>query len=223
MDSNRLPGKALIDISGRTMLGRVLHQLRHTSVSDPLIVATSDRALDDPIAKLTENEGAVVFRGSDSDVLGRAVDCAHHFGFDALVRISGDSPFIDGDIIEQLVDQHRSVAPDITTNVFPRTLPPGMSVEVISTSVLYRMQGTTDSAEDHEHVTKYIYDHPTEFNIHPVTFHKGNYDTIHLAVDTQRDLDRAVWIAENTSAVSLERVTELARQWDTAHPETSEE
>jgi hypothetical protein len=56
-----------------------------------------------------------------------------------------------------------------------------------------------------------------------VTFHKGNYDTIHLAVDTQRDLDRAVWIAENTSAVSLERVTELARQWDTAHPETSEE
>jgi hypothetical protein len=37
-------------------------------------------------------------------------------------------------------------------------------------------------------------------------------------VDTPRDLDRAIWIAENSTKLSLDRVTELALQWDTAHP-----
>jgi spore coat polysaccharide biosynthesis protein SpsF len=212
MDSNRLPGKALTDISGRPMLGRVIDQLRKC---DPLIVATSNRALDAPITNFAESEGVAMFRGSDTDVLARAADCARHFGLDALVRISGDSPFIDGALIEQMVEEHRREVPDITTNVFPRTLPPGMSVEVISTSVLHRLRGMTEDLDDHEHVTKYIYGNPEKFHIHPVTFDKGNYDKIHLAVDTQHDLDRAIWIAENTTDVSLDRVAELAREWDT--------
>jgi spore coat polysaccharide biosynthesis protein SpsF (cytidylyltransferase family)/ribosomal protein S18 acetylase RimI-like enzyme len=218
MDSKRLPGKALTQIDGRPLLGRVLDQLRNTSVSNPLIVATSDRTLDDPIAAFAENEGFDVYRGSDSDVLGRAADCARHFRLDAIVRISGDSPFIDGDLIETMVEQHKNFVPDITTNVFPRSLPPGMSIEVISVSALQKMQWMTDSSEDREHVTKYIYGHPDEFQVRSVTFDKGNYDNIHLAVDTPRDLDRAIWIAENSTKLSLDRVTELALQWDTAHP-----
>ncbi|MBT3767388.1 MAG: GNAT family N-acetyltransferase [Rhodospirillales bacterium] len=211
MDSNRLPGKALTDIAGRPMLGRVIDQLRKC---DPLIIATSSRALDAPIVNFAKNEGVAIFRGSDTDVLGRAADCARHFGLGALVRISGDSPFIDAALIEQMVEEHRSIVPDITTNVFPRTLPPGMSVEVISTSVLHRLLGMTNDLDDHEHVTKYIYGNPEKFHIHPVTFNKESYDKIHLAVDTQHDLDRAIWIAENTTEVSLGRVTELARKWD---------
>jgi spore coat polysaccharide biosynthesis protein SpsF len=211
MDSNRLPGKALTDIAGRPMLGRVIDQLR---TCDPLIVATSNRDLEAPIVNFAAGEGVAIFRGSDTDVLGRAADCTRYFGLDALVRISGDSPFIDGTLIERMVEEHRSVVPDITTNVFPRTLPPGMSVEVISTSVLHRLLGMTKNSEDHEHVTKYIYGNPEKFHIHPVTFNKESYDKIHLAVDTQHDLDRAIWIAENTTDVSLDRVTELAREWD---------
>jgi spore coat polysaccharide biosynthesis protein SpsF len=211
MDSNRLPGKALTDIGGRPMLGRVIDQLRKC---DPLIVATSNRALDAPIVNFADGEGVAIFRGSDTDVLGRAADCARHFGLDALVRISGDSPFIDVALIDQMVEEHRRAIPDITTNVFPRTLPPGMSVEVISTSVLHRLQGMTEDLEDHEHVTKYVYGNPEKFHIHPVTFNKESYDKIHLAVDTQHDLDRANWIAENTTDLTLDRVAELARQWD---------
>ncbi len=218
MDSNRLPGKALTDIAGRSMLGRVLDQLKNISESIPLIVATSDRGLDDPIAKLAKDDGIAVFRGSASNVLGRAADCARYFNLDALVRISGDSPFIDGALIEKLMAEHLNNVSDITTNIFPRTLPPGMSVEVISTSVLNRLQTMAMDKNDEEHVTKYIYDHADEFHIHPVIFEKKNYDNVHLAVDTQRDLERATWIANQITKISLETVARLAQQWDMQHP-----
>jgi spore coat polysaccharide biosynthesis protein SpsF len=200
-------------------LGRVLDQLKEISGCSPLIVATSDRDIDDPIAKLAKDEGVAVIRGSDSNVLGRAADCARHFNLDALVRISGDSPFIDGVLIEKLVAEHRHTAPEITTNVFPRTLPPGMSVEVISTSVLNRLESMTMDKDDKEHVTKYIYDHAGDFHIHPVVFEKKNYNNVHLAVDTQRDLERATWIVNQTTEISLENVVGLARQWDVQHPD----
>jgi spore coat polysaccharide biosynthesis protein SpsF len=218
MDSNRLPGKALTKIGGRSMLGRVLDQLKKISRYSPLIVATSDQGIDDPIAKLAKDEDIAVFRGSDSNVLERAANCARRFNLDALVRISGDSPFIDGALIEKLVAVHRQTVPDLTTNVFPRTLPPGMSVEVISTSVLNRLQSMATDKDDNEHVTKYIYDHADEFHIHPVIFKKNNYDNVHLAVDTQHDLERATWIANQATEISLEKVAGLARQWDSQHP-----
>lgn len=219
MDSNRLPGKALTEIGGRSMLGRVLDQLKNIPGCRSLIVATSDRDIDDPIATLAKDEGIAVFRGSDTNVLGRAADCARHFSLDALVRISGDSPFIDGALIENLVAEHLQNVPDITTNVFPRTLPPGMSIEVISASVLNRLQTMATDKDDEEHVTKYIYDHADEFHIHPVVFEKKNYDNVHLAVDTQRDLDRATWIANQATEISLENVAGLARRWDAQHPD----
>ena len=39
--SERLPGKALIDISGRSLLGRVIDRTREIQGIDKIIVATS--------------------------------------------------------------------------------------------------------------------------------------------------------------------------------------
>lgn len=200
------------------MLGCVLDQLKNVSGYSPLVVATSDRDIDTPIAELAKNKGIAIFRGSYINVLERALCCAQFFNLDALIRISGDSPFIDRKLVTKLVTEHRNNTPDITTNVFPRTLPSGMSVEVISTSVLRRLKALTSNTNDQEHVTKYIYDHPNEFNIHSVTFDKEDYKNIHLSVDTQRDLDRAIWIMAQEAEVSLENMTGLARQWDIRYP-----
>ena len=52
LDSSRLPGKALLDISGRPALGLLLERLRQSESGDHIIVATTDRATDDPIAEL---------------------------------------------------------------------------------------------------------------------------------------------------------------------------
>ena len=194
-DSRRLPGKVLRDIAGRPLLGRVLDRLRQVGDDHPIIVATSDRAVDDPIAQFAENEGVAVFRQAAEDVAGRALACAHWARADAFVRISGDSPFIDPGIIRDVIELYRAARPDLATNVYPRTFPPGLSVEVISVSALELAIDRMESIEEREHVTQFFYKHPSDFRI--VNSASGvEYGDLSLTVDTPEDLERAHHITE---------------------------
>ena len=92
-DSRRLPGKALCGLGGRPLLGRVLDRARLVPGGHPIVVATSDRAVDEPVATFTRSENVEVFRGSADDVAARALACAEAFGFVSFARICGDSPF----------------------------------------------------------------------------------------------------------------------------------
>ena len=82
MDSTRLPGKALMELGGRPLLGLVLDRVRRAYRAERVVVATTDRAIDDPIAEFTAQEATrsprspstvplSLFRGDCDDVAGR--------------------------------------------------------------------------------------------------------------------------------------------------------
>ncbi|HEX9701701.1 MAG TPA: NTP transferase domain-containing protein [Rhodospirillales bacterium] len=214
MDSERLPGKALTPVSGRPLLARVIDRVKRSAAGRPIVVCTSKRAADDPIAALAKREGVGIMRGATADVLGRALACAGEKGFDHVVRISGDSPFIDPALIDRMIAIHRDEKPDLTTNVAPRTYPPGASVEVIAVAALRRAAAETDDAGDREHVTRYLYAHPAAFSIRNERAPAGRYDGVSLTVDTPADMARAIWIAERMPAEGdLDRAVALAREY----------
>ena len=217
LDSSRLPGKALRDVAGRTLLGRVVDRCRRLEQWLPVVVATSDRPVDDPIVAFTRAEGVEVFRGSAEDTLARAVSCARAFGFDAVVRICGDSPFIPPEVALRLAERMWEGGIDIATNVFPRSFPRGASAEVITTAALERILAATDDPEDREHATAFAYRHPERFRIWNLESEVVYLDEVHLAVDTAEDLRRAVWIAERLESravtAELDEVVTFARAW----------
>ena len=51
MESTRLPGKVLADISGKPMLWHVIRQVQESSTLKQVIVATSVNTADDPIGE----------------------------------------------------------------------------------------------------------------------------------------------------------------------------
>src|SRR5580692_2175930 len=71
MGSSRFPGKVLEDLCGRPMLWHVVNRVGKARSLDKVVVATTDGAVDDPIAQFCEREGIVCFRGSEQDVLDR--------------------------------------------------------------------------------------------------------------------------------------------------------
>ena len=71
VSSSRLPGKVLKPILGEPMLARQLERAKRSQRMDALVVATSDRAEDDPIQTLCEKQGVACFRGNLNDVLDR--------------------------------------------------------------------------------------------------------------------------------------------------------
>lgn len=208
LDSRRLPGKALRPLGGRPLLARVLARLERVATPTRLIVATSARSLDDPIAALADQLGVACHRGPAEDVAGRALACAEAFGLDHLVRISGDSPLIAPDLVDQVLSRHLATGADLTANLHPRTHPPGLSVEVIARPALTRAVAAMDQREDREHVTPFLYRHPESFrrahafpDLPPWPGGPG------LTVDTPADLARAeallATLGPDPEAVSL--------------------
>jgi spore coat polysaccharide biosynthesis protein SpsF len=213
LDSARLPGKALRPVAGRELLGRVIDRVRLAVPADAILVATSDREIDDPIAKFVSGEGISVFRGSVNDVAGRCLACAEVYGLGYLVRISGDSPFIDPSLIQSMMQRFESGDADIVTNVFPRGFPPGMSVEVIAVAALRRIIEASDDPADREHVTVLAYRDPTEFKIDNVAPETADLSGVALTIDTEADLARAEWIAsEISSDAGIDEILEQARR-----------
>ena len=219
-DSVRLPGKALIDISGRSLIGRVLDRCRQVSGVDKLLIATSDRAIDDPIADFADKEHVALFRGDCDDVLGRAVGACLQYEVDTMVRICGDRPFFDPRLVSDLLDIHTHSHFDLVTTMYPRAYPPGLTTEIISLEALIRCSKRATDPFDREHLTTYFYRNAEDFlikNIWPPKEKK--LDGIRLVVDDALDLARARFIAEHLSKKpdifdDMETILVLARQWD---------
>jgi len=193
MTSERLPGKPLRRLEGRAILGRVLDRVREAESVSSVLIATSTLSSDDPLFEFCVSEATDCFRGSLEDVAGRLLSAAADRDADAFVRISGDSPLIDPQLIDFAIATYIETRPDLVTNVFPRTYPAGQSVEVITTSALnrlWRLQSCAEGARTlNEHVTAGFYKFPVLWDI--VNFTSG-LPGPHpsMAVDTSEDFLR---------------------------------
>ena len=217
LDSTRLAGKALRPVAGRALLARVIDRARQVAGARRVVVATSDRALDDPIAAVAGAENTDLYRGSARDVAGRALAAADSAGLDAFARISGDSPFFDHRLLSEMIERFADGALDLATNVMPRSYPPGASNEVVAVDAMRRLVGAATAPDEREHVTLYFYRHPDQFRIENWQAPDDRFAGVRLAVDTAADLARADWMARrlggDAARASFEDVVALARQW----------
>ena len=202
MTSSRLPAKPLRDLAGRELLGRVIDRVSVARSISRVIVATSTSDTDDPVAAFCDREATLCFRGSLDDVTSRLLAAAADSGAEAFVRISGDSPIIDPELIDRAVDCFAKNCPDLATNVFPRTFPAGQSVEVVNASALRRLwsqqSDAADAAELNEHVTMGFYRSPESWDI--VNFTSGLLGPHpSMAVDTPEDLVRIRQLIQRAS------------------------
>jgi len=189
LSSERLPGKVLADVGGRPMLAYLLERLERVPGLDAVIVATSDHPTDDPVVDFCQGRGAAWHRGSLRDVSDRFRSVLDRFGLDAFVRVSGDSPLLDPQLVSRAIGMLAAEDAEVVTNVLPRTYPPGQSVEVVRSVAYRRALRLIDSDQDREHVTRCIYRHPDRFKL--VSFQAERpYAGVHLAVAEHRDLER---------------------------------
>lgn len=194
MGSTRLPGKALKDIHGRTMLARVVRRVKRSKLIDEIVVATTTEPDDEFIVEECKLLGVSYFRGSEQDVLDRYYVTAKYFFADSVVRITSDCPLIDPDIIDKVIQAFLKECPDYAGNTLISKYPRGLDVEVFSMQTLEKTWREASQDYQHIHVTPYIYQNPGLFRLYSVA---GDEDYSHYrwTVDTQEDLDliRAIY------------------------------
>lgn len=193
MASTRLPGKALMDISGKPMLWHVIKRLEQSNLLRQVIVATSINKKDDAIEDFCKQQGVAFYRGSELDVLDRYYQAAKSYNTDLIVRITSDCPFIDSEVMDKAIIYllENSNLFDLATNTIKRTYPIGLDVEVFSFSVLNICNKKAVKAYQREHVTTYIYENPDLFRVY--------------SLENEEDLSSLRWTVDEAADLSFTR------------------
>ena len=155
MGSSRLPGKVMKLINGIPVIELLLLRLSKSKLVDQIVVATSDAVADIRLSDHVKNLGFSCSQGSENDVLERFYDAAKQHDADVIVRITGDCPFVDANLVDQVIEGYLNSDVDYFSNVMPPTYPDGLDVEVFSFSVLERSHLEGQESHEREHVTPY--------------------------------------------------------------------
>jgi glutamate-1-semialdehyde 2,1-aminomutase/spore coat polysaccharide biosynthesis protein SpsF len=136
-----------------------------------------------------------VFRGEESDVLDRYYQAAKNVNADVIVRITGDCPLIDPEVVDRVISTFLSEECDYASNTLVCTYPDGLDTEVFSFAALEVAWRDGRRLADREHVTPFIRT-SRRFRLSNVESDLGR-STRHLrwTVDEARDLEfvRAIY------------------------------
>lgn len=190
MSSTRLPGKVLLDLGGRAVLSRIVERVRQSKLITRVVVATTVDSSDEPIVKLCQDEKVEVFRGSLPDVLDRYYLAATKYNADIVVRLTGDCPLIDPQLIDQtiqlLIDQQADFSCNRLPPPFHRTYPIGLDVEVCSMATLTYAWHVAEEKHDREHVMPYLYEVKGRFKVVQLD-HTEDLGSLRWTLDTPED------------------------------------
>jgi spore coat polysaccharide biosynthesis protein SpsF len=193
--STRLPGKVLKPILGEPMLARQIERIRLSREIDRLIVATSEEASDDSLAQLCSRLNVPCFRGSLNDVLDRFFRAVEPLAPRYVVRLTGDCPLADPDVIDAAIRMCKDGHYDYVTNALHATYPDGLDVEVFTFASLAEAHREASLASQREHVTPFINRQPERFTIGEL-MNSEDLSALRWTVDEPEDFELVVRIYE---------------------------
>jgi spore coat polysaccharide biosynthesis protein SpsF len=213
MGSTRLPGKILNELASRPVLHHVIHRVIGSKSFDEVVVATTDRNIDDIVEVQAGVAGATVVRGDEDDVLSRFGLAAEQSNADVIMRITADCPLIEPHVLARMVERYRKGGVDLVSNCLRRTFPRGLDAELFSRKALDIMLHEAHSVAQREHVTPFLYSNPDRFRIVSHEHHEdlSNY---RLTLDTPEDLElleRIFSASVDPYAIELREVIALLR------------
>lgn len=156
MGSTRLPNKVMRPINGVPMIELLLGRLARARKLDQIVLATSIDPANAALADHVRQLGYAVFQGSEHDVLDRYYQAARLHEAGTIVRITGDCPLIDAELVDKVISAYLAEGGDYCCNISPPTFPDGLDTEVFSFSALERAANEAVASAEREHVTPFI-------------------------------------------------------------------
>ena len=189
MGSSRLPGKTLLEVGGKPLLGHLLDRLARCHRLDGMVVATSVNAENDAIAAYCAQRGTPCFRGAEDDVLGRLLSALTAQGAETGVLAFGDCPLIDPALVDRMVSIYGAGEWDFVGNDLKTSFPPGQEVEVFRVAALVDSATRCADPAIREHSTLFIRQNPALYRLLNVEAEGAELrPELEMEVDTAEDM-----------------------------------
>ncbi|NCD41522.1 MAG: aminotransferase [Bacteroidia bacterium] len=195
MGSTRLAEKMLRPFfNGKGIFETLLLRIKNAGLTLPVVVATTTNSDDDILQKIAQHHEIPVFRGSGQDVLDRFIRAGEHYQLEKIIRVCADNPLLDLTALKKQADAFLSSGADYWCYALSDKTPTikthyGFWAEGVTLAALQKTAQATQETQYHEHVTNYIYTHPTRFTMHYETIDSPleQEKNMRFTVDTEND------------------------------------
>ncbi len=186
--SSRLPNKVVAEIEGKPMIFYVIDRIKQIKSVEQIILATTQEENDKILTEIAKQNSIGSFVGDSIDVLDRDYQCALQNNADPIIRITGDCPLIDPDIVEEMLEFYLKNNYDYVSNRINPKYPDGLDVEIYSFNTLQMAAQNAKWSSERELVTTYITKNPKNFKIFSYE-NQEDLSEYRWTVDEQKDLE----------------------------------
>lgn len=205
MGSTRLPGKVLKQINGKPMLYYQLERLKLCEALDQIVVATTTNSEDKEVKKFCEEFSYNYYLGKEEDLLSRYFNAAECFEADTIVRLTGDCPLTDPQLVKNGVSIYDNRNVEYLTNSRPPTVPHGLDFQIFSHNIL---REAWEISEPHhgrhviQEIKNLIEKQENKFS-KAHSYHQDiDFSHIRITVDYQEDFEVIKFILNNNEIKS---------------------
>ena len=186
--SKRFPKKILKKIDNIPNIIFMIRRLEKNFKKDHIFILTSNSKTDDKLSNICRKNKINIFRGNLKNVLNRYFSANKLLNFNNIVRLTGDCPLVDINIIKKVLYNHFKNKNDYTSNILKNSFPQGLDVEVFTKKALSKIHRYAKRDYEKEHVTLYLRNNQKKFKCQNIM---SNYDHSHvrLCIDYRKDLD----------------------------------
>jgi len=186
MGSQRLPKKAALPILGKPMTWWVYTRLWQARSLDKVVLAFPE---DDVwLVRFAREHQIPYYAGSYRDLIDRLYCTTLAFGADAIVRVTGDCPMVDPDVVDRVVEMYLQVQSKVGC-VMTSGFPAGLNVSVYSREFLRRLWFEIDDPVYREWFTAYINLHEDRFSTFKAVRSGAPLSSLRWTVDYPEDLE----------------------------------
>lgn len=184
-NSSRLPGKALLPIAN--MPSAVLAAKRAANQGHDVVLATSDQASDEILARTAASAGIKVFRGSRDNVRARFLAAAKDLKDDhIIIRLTADNMLPDGGLLTETLQKFtESKLPYLNSEQIWHQPPHGLICEIFYLGGLREAAAKIDTPHNREHVTTALREIPVK--ITPEKIFTSEESALRVTMDTYED------------------------------------
>lgn len=186
MTSSRLPGKVMLPLGDKTVLGQVLVRCSQIEGIDVVCSAIPVGQEHDILVEESKKYGAVVFRGPEKNVLERYYEAAKMCKADIIMRVTSDCPLINPSVCSKVLKSHIKNNAAYSCNNMPPTWPHGYDCEVFGMSELKNAMRYSALPDDFEHVTEWK---RRSLKVNNIKNPNGNEQHIRITLDTLEDYE----------------------------------
>lgn len=155
-NSIRLKGKILKPFNGIPSIELLYKRLKKSKLINRVIIVTSKSSNNIKFINFLKHKKIPFFLGEEENVLKRYYDAAIFYKATDIIRITGDSPLIDPQIADKVINIYLKKKVDYACNTMPPTFPDGLDTEIFSINLLTYAFNKAKTKYDLEHVTPFM-------------------------------------------------------------------